>query len=51
MATRNPNARPDSIPVGRFGTEHKTSLARLMLNRNGCITGQTVSVNGGLYMS
>lgn len=51
MVTGNPNARPDLIPVGRFGTVEETAEVALMLARNGYITGQTVSVNGGWYMT
>lgn len=45
------NARPNLIPVGRFGTVDKTSDAAVMLARNGHITGQTINVNGGWYMT
>lgn len=51
MVTGNPNARADLIPVGRFGTVEETAEAVLMLARNGYITGQTINVNGGWYMS
>ncbi len=50
MVTSNPNARPDLIPVGRFGTVEETADVAVMLARNGYITGQTVNVNGGWYM-
>ena len=39
------------IPVGRYGTVDEVSDIVLMLARNGFITGQTINVNGGLYMS
>ena len=48
---QNPNARPDLIPVGRFGTVEEVADAVLMLAGNGYITGQTINVNGGWYMS
>ena len=51
MVTSNPAARPDLIPVGRFGTAEETAEVAVMLARNGYITGQTVNVNGGWYMS
>ena len=51
MVTSNPNARPDLIPVGRFGTVEETADVAVMLARNGYITGQTINVNGGWYMS
>jgi 3-oxoacyl-[acyl-carrier protein] reductase len=51
MVTGNPNARPDLIPIGRFGTIEETAEVAVMLARNGYITGQTVNVNGGWYMT
>jgi 3-oxoacyl-[acyl-carrier protein] reductase len=51
MVTSNPNARPDLIPVGRFGSADETADVAVMLARNGYITGQTINVNGGWYMS
>jgi 3-oxoacyl-[acyl-carrier protein] reductase len=51
MVTSNPNARRDHIPVGRFGTPDEVAAIAVMLAGNGCITGQTVNVNGGWYMS
>ncbi len=51
MVTHNPKARPDLIPVGRFGTAEEVAEAALMLVRNGYVTGQTINVNGGWYMS
>jgi len=43
--------KPDRIPVGRFGTIDEVADVVLMLARNGYITGQTINVNGGLYLS
>jgi 3-oxoacyl-[acyl-carrier protein] reductase len=51
MVTSNPNARPDLIPVGRFGTVDEVADTALMLAQNGYITGQTINVNGGWFMS
>ncbi len=51
MLAGNPLARPDRIPVGRFGRPEEISEVVLMLVRNGYMTGQTINVNGGLYMS
>ena len=51
MVTSNPRARADLIPVGRFGTSEEVAAAVLMLTLNGYITGQTINVNGGWYMS
>jgi 3-oxoacyl-[acyl-carrier protein] reductase len=50
MVTRNPNAKPDLIPVGRFGTVEEVADVVVMLARNGYITGQTININGGWYM-
>ena len=51
MVTSNPNARADLIPVGRFGKTEEVADVVLMLAGNGYITGQTIGVNGGWYMS
>jgi 3-oxoacyl-[acyl-carrier protein] reductase len=51
MVTGNVNAKPDLIPVGRFGTPDEVAEVALMLVKNGYITGQTVNVNGGWVMS
>jgi 3-oxoacyl-[acyl-carrier protein] reductase len=51
MVTRNPRARADLIPVGRFGTVDEVASVARMLAENGYVTGQTVNVNGGWYMS
>ena len=51
MVTSNPRARADLIPVGRFGTVEETAEAVVLAATNGYITGQTINVNGGWYMS
>jgi 3-oxoacyl-[acyl-carrier protein] reductase len=51
MVTRNLNARPERIPIGRFGLPDEVAEVALMLATNGYITGQTINVNGGWYMS
>lgn len=51
MIAGNPKARPERIPVGRFGTTEEIAEVVLMLARNGYVTGQTINVNSGLYMS
>jgi 3-oxoacyl-[acyl-carrier protein] reductase len=51
MVTANPHARPDRIPIGRYGLPDEVADVALMLARNGYITGQTINVNGGWYMS
>ncbi len=51
MIAGNPKARPERIPIGRFGTTEEIAQVVLMLVRNGYVTGQTINVNGGTYMS
>jgi 3-oxoacyl-[acyl-carrier protein] reductase len=51
MIRNNPNIKPEMLPVGRFGTIEEVADAALVLARNGYITGQTINVNGGWYMS
>jgi 3-oxoacyl-[acyl-carrier protein] reductase len=51
MIAGNPKAQPEHIPVGRFGTVGEVAAVAVMLARNAYVTGQTVNVNGGLYMS
>ncbi len=49
--TSNPNARPEMIPVGRFGKVEEVADVAVMLAGNPYITGQTINVNGGWYLS
>ncbi len=51
MVRTNPRARPDIIPIGRFGDVDEVAAAAVMLAANGYITGQTIGVNGGWYMT
>jgi hypothetical protein len=51
MVTSNPNASPERIPVGRYGAVDEVAEVAVMLARNGYITGQTINVNGGWFMS
>jgi 3-oxoacyl-[acyl-carrier protein] reductase len=51
MMRDNPRARPALIPVGRFGTVDEVADVVVMLATNGYITGQTINVNGGWYLS
>lgn len=51
MIRSNPHARADLIPVGRFGTVEEVADLVVLLASNGYITGQTINVNGGWYMS
>ncbi len=51
MMATNKNARADLIPIGRFGTAEEVADVVVMIVRNSYITGQTINVNGGWYMS
>ncbi len=51
MVTSNPNARRENTPVGRFGLPEEVAQVAVMLVRNGYMTGQTINVNGGWFMS
>jgi len=51
MVASNPHIKPDMIPVGRFGRVEECADVAVLLARNGYITGQTISVNGGMYFA
>jgi 3-oxoacyl-[acyl-carrier protein] reductase len=51
MVTDGLRASPERIPIGRFGTLEEAGETALFLVRNGFVTGQTININGGLYMS
>jgi 3-oxoacyl-[acyl-carrier protein] reductase len=51
MVVGLPQLRPDHVPVGRFGTVEEIADVVLMLVHNGYITGQTIHINGGRYLS
>jgi 3-oxoacyl-[acyl-carrier protein] reductase len=42
---------PSMIPMARLGAPEEVADVCLMLLRNGYITGQTININGGAYMS
>ena len=50
MVASNPNVKPDMIPVGRFGTVEECADVAVLLAEFAYITGQTIGVNGGLYL-
>jgi 3-oxoacyl-[acyl-carrier protein] reductase len=50
MLANNPRMTPDMIPIGRFGAVDECADVAVMLAGNGYITGQTIGVNGGMYM-
>lgn len=49
MLEQLPGAKPEKIPVGRFGTPEECAELALAVLANGYVTGQTIQVNGGLY--
>jgi 3-oxoacyl-[acyl-carrier protein] reductase len=51
MVTSNPRASPGLIPVGRFGAAEEVAEVAVLLASNAYVTGQTINVNGGWYMS
>ena len=51
MVTSNPNASPQRLPVGFFGPPEEIARAAVLLAESDFITGQTISVNGGWYMT
>ncbi len=51
MTTRELKANPNQIPVGRFGRPEEIAVVVVMLAKNAYMTGQTIWVNGGRYMT
>ena len=51
MVTSNPNASPARLPVGFFGSPEEIGRVAVLLAESDFITGQTISVNGGWYMT
>jgi 3-oxoacyl-[acyl-carrier protein] reductase len=51
MITSNPNASTERIPVGFFGSPDEIGRAAVLLAESDFMTGQTISVNGGWYMT
>ena len=51
MIADNPAATPDLIPIGRIGQVQEVAAVVMLAVSNGYLTGQTLSVNGGLYMT
>jgi 3-oxoacyl-[acyl-carrier protein] reductase len=50
MIRGNSNIAPERIPVGFLGSVAEPARAAVMLAESAYITGQTISVNGGMYM-
>ena len=51
MIRGNTAIQPTLLPVGRFGTADEVAQAVVFLAQNGYVTGQTLSLNGGWYMT
>jgi 3-oxoacyl-[acyl-carrier protein] reductase len=51
MITSNSNASPERLPVGFFGSPDEIGRVAVLLAESDFMTGQTVSVNGGWYMT
>ena len=51
MLVQGPLVLPTLVPVGRFGTAEEVANVVAMLAANAYITGQTIYLNGGRYMS
>jgi 3-oxoacyl-[acyl-carrier protein] reductase len=51
MLAGNPAAVPERLPVGRFGTPEEVAGIVVAVASNAFITGQTIQVNGGIYMT
>jgi len=50
MLRSNPNLKPDMIPMGRFGEVEECASVAVLLATNAYMTGQTIAVNGGMYL-
>ena len=51
MVASNPNDSPDRLPVGFFGSPDEIGRVAALLAESDFITGQTIGVNGGWYMT
>ena len=50
MVAANPRISPDMIPMGRFGTVEECAEVAVTIAGNAYMTGQTIALNGGLFM-
>lgn len=51
MITKDLGYSSSRAPIGRFGQSEEVADVVVMLARNGYITGQTIVISGGLYMT
>ena len=50
MVASNPRISPEMIPMGRFGTVEECAEVAVMIAGNAYLTGQTIALNGGMFM-
>ncbi len=50
MITIDMGIKTPRTPIGRFGTSEEVADVVVTMIRNGYITGQTLVINGGIYM-
>jgi 3-oxoacyl-[acyl-carrier protein] reductase len=50
MVAANPRISPDMIPMGRFGTVEECAEVAVLIAGNAYMTGQTIALNGGMFM-
>jgi 3-oxoacyl-[acyl-carrier protein] reductase len=50
MVKANPRITPDMIPMGRFGTVEECADVAVTIAGNAYMTGQTIALNGGMFM-
>lgn len=51
MITRDLKVDPKVVPIGRFGTAEEVAEVVVMLAQNAYMTGQTIHINCGQYMT
>ena len=51
MITSNPNASPARLPLGHLGSPEEIGRIAVLLAESDFLTGQTISPNGGWYMT
>jgi 3-oxoacyl-[acyl-carrier protein] reductase len=51
MVSSQKSASPSLIPLGRFGHVDEVAEIAVMLIRDAYMNGQTINVDGGLYMT
>ena len=49
LLSHNARARPEILPVGRFGRPKEVASVAVLLATNAYMTGQSIEIDGGLY--